>query len=155
MRKSTFTEEQIAYALREVESGRPPADVCRQLGVSEVTFSIWKKQYAHLGKHIALHRGPAPTPAGPTERWSLDVVHDALADGRRGVAVISPSLSMCLSSTLGELTATARVVFERPARCLGSYPPVIARQTGRRTRWYTRLLGLCTEPRPLWVSQPG
>jgi putative transposase len=33
-------------------------------------------------KHIALHRGPAPTPVGPTERWSMDFVHDALADGR-------------------------------------------------------------------------
>lgn len=30
-------------------------------------------------KHIALHRGPAPT---PTERWSMDFVHDTLADGR-------------------------------------------------------------------------
>ena len=33
-------------------------------------------------KHIALHRGPAPTPTGPTERWAMDFVHDALADGR-------------------------------------------------------------------------
>ena len=33
-------------------------------------------------KHIALHRGPAPVPAGPRERWSMDFVHDALADGR-------------------------------------------------------------------------
>ena len=33
-------------------------------------------------KYIALHRGPAPRPAGPTERWSMDFVHDALADGR-------------------------------------------------------------------------
>lgn len=33
-------------------------------------------------KHIALHRGPAPIPTGPTERWSLDFVHDTLADGR-------------------------------------------------------------------------
>ena len=33
-------------------------------------------------KHIALHRGPAPVPVGPTERWSMDFVHDALADGR-------------------------------------------------------------------------
>jgi len=33
-------------------------------------------------KHIALHRGPAPVPTGPTERWSMDFVHDALADGR-------------------------------------------------------------------------
>jgi putative transposase len=33
-------------------------------------------------KHIALHQGPPPTPVGPTERWSMDFVHDALADGR-------------------------------------------------------------------------
>ena len=33
-------------------------------------------------KHIALHRGPAPIPTGPTERWSMDFVHDILADGR-------------------------------------------------------------------------
>ena len=33
-------------------------------------------------KHIALHRGPAPVPTGPTERWSMDFVHDARADGR-------------------------------------------------------------------------
>ena len=33
-------------------------------------------------KHIALHRGPAPIPAGPTERWSMDFVHDTLADRR-------------------------------------------------------------------------
>ena len=32
-------------------------------------------------KHIALHRGPAPIPTGPTERWSMDFVHDTLADG--------------------------------------------------------------------------
>jgi putative transposase len=31
---------------------------------------------------MALHRGPAPQPVGPTERWSMDFVHDALADGR-------------------------------------------------------------------------
>ncbi len=38
MKKSKFTEEQIAYALRQVEGGTPSADVCRQLGVSEATF---------------------------------------------------------------------------------------------------------------------
>ena len=49
MKKSKLTEEQIAYTLRQVESGSPPADVCRQLGVSEATFYIWKKKYGHLG----------------------------------------------------------------------------------------------------------
>jgi putative transposase len=39
----------VAYALRQVESGTPVGDVCRQLGVSEATFYAWKKKYAHLG----------------------------------------------------------------------------------------------------------
>ncbi|NYI00647.1 transposase-like protein [Cupriavidus plantarum] len=38
MKRSRFTEEQIAYALRLAESGTPVADVCRQLGVSEATY---------------------------------------------------------------------------------------------------------------------
>jgi putative transposase len=49
MKRPKFSEEQIAYALRQVEGGTPPADICRQLGVSEATFYIWKKKYAHLG----------------------------------------------------------------------------------------------------------
>lgn len=49
MKRTRFTEEQITYALRQVESGTPPADVCRQLGCSEVSFYIWKKRYGNLG----------------------------------------------------------------------------------------------------------
>jgi len=33
-------------------------------------------------KHCALHRGPAPAAVGPRERWSMDFVHDAPANGR-------------------------------------------------------------------------
>jgi putative transposase len=49
MKRSRFSEEQIAYALRQVESGTPPADVCRHLGISEATLYVWKKKFAHLG----------------------------------------------------------------------------------------------------------
>jgi putative transposase len=49
MKKSRFTEEQITYALRQAESGTPVADVCRQLGVSEASFYVWKKKYGRLG----------------------------------------------------------------------------------------------------------
>jgi putative transposase len=38
MKKSKFSEEQIAYVLRQVEAGVPIADVCRQVGVSGATF---------------------------------------------------------------------------------------------------------------------
>ena len=49
MKKTRFSEEQITYALRQVEAGTPPADVCRQLGCSEASFYIWKKRYGNLG----------------------------------------------------------------------------------------------------------
>jgi putative transposase len=32
MKRSKFSEEQVAYALRQAESGTPVGDVCRQLG---------------------------------------------------------------------------------------------------------------------------
>jgi putative transposase len=49
VKSSKFSEEQIAYALRQAESGTAVADVCRQIGVSEATFYVWKKRFAHLG----------------------------------------------------------------------------------------------------------
>ena len=49
MKRSKFSEEQVAYALRQVEAGTPVEDICRQLGVSEATFYAWKTKYAHLG----------------------------------------------------------------------------------------------------------
>jgi len=49
MKKSRFTEEQIAFALRQAETGTPVAEVIRKMGVSEQTFYRWKKQYAGNG----------------------------------------------------------------------------------------------------------
>jgi len=49
MKKSRYTEEQIAFALRQAEGGTPVADVCRQMGVSEASFYVWKTKYGKLG----------------------------------------------------------------------------------------------------------
>ena len=49
MKKSRYTEEQIAYALRQAELGTPVAEVVRKMGVSEQTFYWWKKPYAGMG----------------------------------------------------------------------------------------------------------
>ena len=49
MKKSRYTEEQVAYALRLAESGTPVADACRQMGIAEATFYLWKKKYGGLG----------------------------------------------------------------------------------------------------------
>ena len=49
MPRRGHTEEQILRALRQAESGTRIADICREHGVSEATYYIWKKRYAGLG----------------------------------------------------------------------------------------------------------
>jgi len=49
MREKTFSEEQIALALREAETGTPVTEVCRKMGVSEQSFYRWEKKYHGMG----------------------------------------------------------------------------------------------------------
>ena len=49
MRTSKFTEEQIAFALRQAENGTKVEEVCQKLGVTEQTFYRWTKKYGGLG----------------------------------------------------------------------------------------------------------
>ena len=49
MKKSKFTEQQIAFALRQAETGTPVGEVCRKMGISNQTFYSWKKKYGGLG----------------------------------------------------------------------------------------------------------
>lgn len=49
MKTSKFTDEQIAFALRQAETGTKVAEVCRKMGISDATFYIWKKKYGGLG----------------------------------------------------------------------------------------------------------
>ena len=49
MKRKRFTEAQIAFALRQAESGTPVAAILRKMQISEPTFYRWKKKYAGLG----------------------------------------------------------------------------------------------------------
>jgi len=49
MRRSRYSEEQIAMALRQAEVGTPVGDICRKLGITEATFYRWKKRFGSLG----------------------------------------------------------------------------------------------------------
>jgi putative transposase len=49
VKRSKFTEQQIAFALKQAELGTPVEEVCRKLGISDATFYNWKKKYGGLG----------------------------------------------------------------------------------------------------------
>lgn len=87
MKKSRFSVEQITYALKQVDTGVPVAEICRKLGISEQTFYVWKKKYGGMGAVEARrvsqledenrrlkqfgrgpHAGQAHAPGGPGKR---------------------------------------------------------------------------------------
>jgi putative transposase len=49
MKKARFTQEQIAYALRQAEAGTAVQEITRKMGVSEASFYRWKKKYDGMG----------------------------------------------------------------------------------------------------------
>ena len=49
MKKSRYTAEQIAFALRQAEEGAPVLEVCRKMGIAEQTFYRWKRRFEGMG----------------------------------------------------------------------------------------------------------
>ena len=49
MKKSKFTESQIAFAIKQAKAGTKVEEVCHQMGISSATFFNWKKKYGGLG----------------------------------------------------------------------------------------------------------
>ena len=48
MKRSKFSEAQVAFILRQVDEGATVGEVCRKAGISEATFYVWRKKYAGL-----------------------------------------------------------------------------------------------------------
>ena len=49
MKQRRYSDEQIAFALRQAENGNTVEKICRKLGVSEAMFYRRKKQFAGVG----------------------------------------------------------------------------------------------------------
>ena len=49
MKQSRYTEEQIAFALRQAEAGTSVKELVRKMGITEQTLYRWKKKYAGMG----------------------------------------------------------------------------------------------------------
>jgi putative transposase len=48
MKRSQYTDQQVAFALQQAEAGTPVPEVCRKMGVSEATYYRWKQKYGGL-----------------------------------------------------------------------------------------------------------
>ena len=48
MKKSKYTETQSVKAIKENEAGESVQDICRELGVSNVTFYAWRQRYGGM-----------------------------------------------------------------------------------------------------------
>lgn len=49
MKRSWFTEDQIAFALKQAELGVSVEEVCRKMGISDATIYVWRKKYGGIG----------------------------------------------------------------------------------------------------------
>ena len=56
MKRSRFTERQIAFALQQAEAGTPVLEVCRKMGVTEQTFYRWRKEYGEIWLDQAMQK---------------------------------------------------------------------------------------------------
>jgi putative transposase len=48
MKKSRFSEQQIAFILKQADDGISIEEVCRKAGISQQTYYRWRKKYAGL-----------------------------------------------------------------------------------------------------------
>jgi len=48
MKTSRFSEQQIAFVLRQAEEGTAVTEVCRKAGFSEATYYVWRKKFGGL-----------------------------------------------------------------------------------------------------------
>ena len=49
MKKSKFTEEQIVYAIKQVEAEVPIPQVCRKYGIGQQSVYTWPRKFARVG----------------------------------------------------------------------------------------------------------
>lgn len=82
MKKSRFTETQIVKAIKAHEAGQKVEDLCRELGVSSVTFYKWKQRYGGMEASDVRRLKDLEEENARLKKMyaNLSLVHEALKD---------------------------------------------------------------------------
>ena len=48
MKTSRFSQQRIAFVLRQAEEGAVVTEVCRKAGIGEATYYVWRKKFGGL-----------------------------------------------------------------------------------------------------------
>ena len=82
MKKTKFTETQMVKAILEHEKGRRAEDICRELGISTVTFYKWRQKYGGLQVNELKKMKELEEENSKLKRMfaNLSLVHEALKD---------------------------------------------------------------------------
>lgn len=51
MKKPKHTESQMIGILKQQEMGKTVAEICREAGISQPTFYLWKSKYSGMDVH--------------------------------------------------------------------------------------------------------
>ena len=110
MPRKRFTNEQIAFALRQTENGATVDEVCRKMGVSEPTFYRWKKQFVGMGVPEIRRLKQLEDENSKLKRLVADLTLEPLhAAGRAQAKVVRPAARREVAGHLQWLTASASV----------------------------------------------
>ena len=69
MPRKGHSEEQIVYAIRQVEAGKTVSDICREMGVSAQAFYNWRRRYAGVGVSELRELLSCATRTGSSKVW--------------------------------------------------------------------------------------
>jgi transposase-like protein len=100
MPRKSHTNEQIIYALQQVEGGKRVAEVYREVGVGEATFYAWKKLRQLRDEILQVGRGPSNTGSRRQMRVASCERHQGSAMKPHSVGALDPahgSQATCVS----------------------------------------------------------
>lgn len=84
MTKSKFTEEQIAFALEQAETGTTVEEICRKMGISQATFYAWRKKFGGFGVAELRRLRQLEEENRKLNQLVADLCHPCLLASRRG-----------------------------------------------------------------------